>query len=50
MRHFGSTKGFRTAIERFPADRLTIVILSNRGDLDPGALALQIADRVFAGP
>ncbi len=42
--HSGSTMGFRTVIERFTADRLTIVILSNRTDLDPGKLALEVAD------
>lgn len=40
--HFGTTSGFRTAIERFPADGLTIVILANRTDLDPPNLALRI--------
>lgn len=49
MWHFGSTTGFGTAIERFTADRLTIVILCNRTDLDPGKLALQVADAVLAG-
>ena len=43
MWHHGETIGFRTAIERFPDDRLTVVILSNRNDLDPQALALQVA-------
>ncbi len=46
MWHFGSTVGFRTAIERFPKDRLTIVILCNRTDLDPGRLAMRVADVV----
>jgi CubicO group peptidase (beta-lactamase class C family) len=46
--HSGSTIGFRTVIERFPADRLTIVILSNRTDLDPGKLAMEVAD-LFLG-
>lgn len=44
--HFGSTMGFRTAIERFTQEKLTIVILCNRTDLDPGQLALQVADLV----
>jgi CubicO group peptidase (beta-lactamase class C family) len=47
MWHFGSTIGFRTAIERFTADRLTVVVLCNRTDLDPGKLALQAADLVL---
>jgi CubicO group peptidase (beta-lactamase class C family) len=44
MWHTGSTMGFRTVIERFTADRLTIIILANRTDLDPEALALKTAD------
>ena len=43
MWHSGSTMGFRTVIERFTADHLTIVILCNRTDLDPSKLALQVA-------
>jgi CubicO group peptidase (beta-lactamase class C family) len=46
MWHFGSTMGFRTAIERFTQEKLTIIILCNRTDLDPGKLALQVADLV----
>jgi CubicO group peptidase (beta-lactamase class C family) len=44
MWHYGASIGFRTLIERFPADRLTIIILANRTDLDPAALALRVAD------
>ncbi len=44
MWHSGSTMGFRTVIERFTADHLTIVILCNRTDLDPAKLAAQLAD------
>jgi hypothetical protein len=36
--------GFRTVIERFLGQNLTIVILSNRTDLDPEKLSLQAAD------
>ena len=40
--HFGETMGFRTVIERFPADRLTVIILCNRTDLDPQELATKV--------
>jgi CubicO group peptidase (beta-lactamase class C family) len=44
MWHTGSTMGFRTVIERFTeAGNLTVIILSNRTDLDPEKLALQVA-------
>jgi CubicO group peptidase (beta-lactamase class C family) len=45
MSHDGSTIGFRTTIQRFPADELTIIVLANRADLDPQGLALKVADR-----
>ena len=44
MWHTGSTSGFRTVIERFPKDDLTVIVLCNRTDLDAAALALQVAD------
>src|SRR5437899_4234115 len=44
MWHYGSTVGFRTAIQRFPGDKLTVIVLANREDADPGALALKVAD------
>jgi CubicO group peptidase (beta-lactamase class C family) len=43
--HHGETIGFRSVVERFPADGLTVIILSNRNDLDLRRLALEIADR-----
>ena len=43
MWHHGATTGFRSVIERFPDDRLTVVILANRDDLDVRALALEVA-------
>jgi len=42
--HSGSTQGFRTVIDRFTKEHLTIVILCNRTDLDPSSLALRVAD------
>ena len=47
MWHYGDTMGFHSYIARFPADRLTIIILCNRTDLDPESLALKVADRVL---
>ena len=44
MWHSGTTIGFRNVIERFTMDHLTIVILGNRSDFDPTALAFKIAD------
>lgn len=44
MSHGGETIGFRTTIQRFPDDNLTVIILANRADLDPQALALSVAN------
>lgn len=43
MWHYGETVGFRTAIQRFPQDGLTVVVLANRDDLDAAGLALEVA-------
>jgi hypothetical protein len=48
--HDGETVGFRTTVQRFPDDRLTIIVLCNRSDMDPTALALKVADLVGFGP
>ena len=44
MWHYGDTVGFKSAIERFPDDQLTVIVLANRAELDAPALATQIAD------
>jgi CubicO group peptidase (beta-lactamase class C family) len=43
MWHYGETVGFRTAIQRFTDDGLTVIVLCNRADLDARALSLQVA-------
>jgi CubicO group peptidase (beta-lactamase class C family) len=49
MSHDGSTIGFRTTIQRFTDDSLTVIILCNRADQNPEALALKVADLYFSG-
>lgn len=44
MWHYGSTIGFHSIIERFTKDGLSIIILSNRTDVDLAAIALRAAD------
>jgi CubicO group peptidase (beta-lactamase class C family) len=44
MWHDGETMGFRTTIQRFPKDDLTVIILANRTDINPEQLALKVAD------
>ena len=47
MSHDGETMGFRTTIQRFSDDQLTVIVLANRTDADPEALALKVADLFF---
>jgi len=44
MSHDGETIGFRTTIQRFPDDQLTVIVLANRTDVNPEELALKVAD------
>jgi CubicO group peptidase (beta-lactamase class C family) len=44
MWHYGETIGFRTSIQRFPKDNLTVIVLCNRADLSAIDLALKTAD------
>jgi len=46
--HAGSTRGFRNAILRFPDQRLTIIILTNRNEGEPIEIARKIADLMLA--
>jgi CubicO group peptidase (beta-lactamase class C family) len=43
--HSGETIGFRNVIVRYPQQRLTVVLLSNRNDPEPYSTALEIAAR-----
>jgi CubicO group peptidase (beta-lactamase class C family) len=45
--HDGGTLGFRTTIQRFINDQVTIIVLCNRTDLNPNELALKAADVLF---
>lgn len=42
--HYGESIGFRTAIQRFSEDGITVVVLCNRADADAAALALKAAE------
>jgi CubicO group peptidase (beta-lactamase class C family) len=43
MAHGGSWQGFRTAIVRYPDDRVTVAVLANLAEADPGTIAQGIA-------
>lgn len=42
--HDGETSGFRNFMQRFPDDRLTVIVLTNRAEPDVQSLAEKIAD------
>lgn len=44
--HTGSTTSFRNAIVRFPKERLTIIVLTNRNEGEPIEIAKRIAARM----
>src|SRR5208283_4022744 len=48
--HDGESVGFRSTIERYVKDNLTIIILSNRTDRSPRALGEGIADLILSSP
>jgi CubicO group peptidase (beta-lactamase class C family) len=50
MSHDGETIGFRTTIQRFPDDKMTIIVLANRTDINPEELALKVDDLYLAKP
>ena len=50
MWHYGETMGFKTAIQRYTRDNLTIIILCNRSDLDPSSLALKASHLFLKTP
>ena len=50
MWHYGDTVGFKSAIQRFPQDGLTVIVLCDRSDLDAPALALRVADVLLNRP
>lgn len=44
VRHSGSTCGFRNELQRYPEDKLTVIILTNRAEPEVVELANQVAD------
>ena len=49
MWHYGDTLGFHTYIARFATDKLTVIVLCNRTDIDPEVPALEAANIFLLG-
>jgi CubicO group peptidase (beta-lactamase class C family) len=47
--HTGSTAGYRAFLGRYPEQRLSIAILCNGGNANPGSLGRRVADVFLAG-
>ena len=47
--HSGSMPGYRATLQRFVDDRLTIIVLTNAGNADPGSIARRIAETYIPG-
>lgn len=46
--HSGSTSGFRNFLQRFPDERLTVIVLTNRSEPDVAPLGEAVADLFLA--
>lgn len=47
--HGGATAGYRAYLTRFPEQRLSIAVLCNHGEIDPGELSYRVADLFLEG-
>jgi CubicO group peptidase (beta-lactamase class C family) len=47
--HGGSWQGFKTHISRYVDDKLTVVVLINQADAEPGPIADRVAEMYLAG-
>jgi len=44
MWHYGETMGFRSSIQRFTNDNLSVIVLTNRSDVDAIGLSMKISE------
>ena len=47
--HSGAWQGFKTHISRYVDDKLTVVVLANLAEADPGKIADHVAELYIAG-
>jgi CubicO group peptidase (beta-lactamase class C family) len=47
--HGGAWQGFKTHISRYVDDKLTVVVLTNLGDAEPGVIIEHVADMYLSG-
>lgn len=49
IEHGGSWQGFKTQISRYVDDKLTVVVLINQADAEPGPIADRVAEMYLSG-
>ena len=49
VEHEGAWQGFKTQISRYLDDQLTVVVLTNLAEADPGVFANQVAEMYLSG-
>lgn len=49
IRHGGAWQGFKTQISRYVDDKLTVVVLANLAEADPGKIAEHVAEMYLSG-
>jgi D-alanyl-D-alanine carboxypeptidase len=49
VHHSGTMPGFRATIQRYVDDKLTVIVLANTGNADPGSIARLIAESYVPG-
>lgn len=49
VHHSGTMPGFRATIQRYVDDKLTVIVLTNAGNADPGSIARLIAESYIPG-
>ena len=49
VHHSGTMPGFRATMHRYLDDKLTVIVLANDGNADPGSIARLIAESYVPG-
>ncbi len=49
VHHSGTMPGFRATMHRYPDDKLSVIVLANAGNSDPGSIARVIAETYVPG-
>ena len=45
--HVGSSVGYTSLIDRFPDDKVTVIVLTNQENLDPATISDMVEKKIF---